>query len=238
MDFNPTPPGIRLAAAPLSDAGRLPSTWLGPLERERAAAYGAGAPRLRFTAGRLLARSLAASLLSVPPEDVGIANDCPLCGPGAHGRPVLLLRGVQVPASFSLTRAAAWILVAVGPPAMRLGVDLAEPADAAFSEGHNRGGLDELSFGAAERAALASLPPRDRPRERARLWALKEALGKALGEGIAGPDGIPSVEGVGAHPALLAPGAVKWSPPSGSAGLPRELVSGAVLLPPSAGPRA
>ena len=55
--------------------------------------------------------------------------------------------------------------------------------------------------------------------------------------GIAGPDGIPSVEGVGAHPALLAPGAVKWSPPSGSAGLPRELVSGAVLLPPSAGPR-
>ncbi|MEE1622003.1 4'-phosphopantetheinyl transferase superfamily protein [Zafaria sp. Z1313] len=220
---------VLLAAAPLAAGSGLPRAWLGGMEAARAAAHLAGAPRDRFTAGRLLVRQLASAAWGLgAPAGLALEQRCPRCGSGGHGRPVLTRGGRELPWALSYSRCAGWLLLAglEDDAGARLGVDLADPADPAFAEP----ALDAVVLSAAERALLAALPAAGRPARRARWWAAKEALGKALGEGITGPGGPPAVEGAGRHPALGLDGALlahpglSWEAPAG-------LTAALVLLP-------
>lgn len=228
-----TRPSIALAAAPLAAAAGLPERWLTPAERERADAHGSGDARRRFVAGRLLVRELAAGLFDAPggPGSLEVRTVCPWCGPGAHGRPELVAGGAAVPVPLSYSRASGWLLVGVGPPGWRIGVDLADAASPAFAEEPGGNPLDDVAYAPRERALLEALEPGGRPLARARWWALKEALGKALGEGIAGPGGPPVVAGAGRHEALRDPRAVAEQVDAERVGLPAGLVAAAVLLP-------
>ena len=233
----PRPRGLQLAAEPLASGLGLPTAWLSVAEVERAAAYQSGRPRNDFVAGRLLVRSLATTLLArvaggsgtaASPAGLAVVQHCPRCGEGAHGRPSLLLHGEPLNVGVSFSRAGGWLLLGLSPGAGGLGVDLAPPGDAAFTEEPNA--MDTYAFSAAEQALLSGLPAAERPLRRARWWTLKEAVGKAAGSGITARTGLPAVGGPGRHPLLDAPTTVAIDLPAGTSGLPAHLVGAAVVL--------
>lgn len=227
------PVEVRYAAARLETAKGEPAGVLLPEECARAAAYADGGPRGRFVAGRLLVRRLAAGLLDMDPgagPGLGIRSDCPRCGAGSHGRPSLVLGEDPLDVSLAYSRAGEWVLVAVGPGGVRLGVDLAEVEDPAFAGGRGANALEESFFSADERRRVTYLLQRHRPRERARIWTVKEALAKATGEGIAGSGGPPVVLGQGMHQELAAGrGRVHQLDPR-TVGMPPGMVATAVVL--------
>lgn len=202
------------AAAPLLDAAAHARVGLNPTEQARAGGYLQGRPREDFTAGRILVRVLAAGLLNralprqspVHASDLDIIQSCPDCASSAHGTPSLHLpRGLG---SFALSyaRTAGWLLLGLAPGNGLLGIDVAEPADAAFAPGDGDL-LEDYAYAPAERELLAALDPERRRDTRARWWALKEAVAKAGGEGLTGGSGIPVVAGPQPHELLRAPGA-------------------------------
>ncbi|KAA0973301.1 4'-phosphopantetheinyl transferase superfamily protein [Paeniglutamicibacter gangotriensis] len=201
------------AAAPLADAAAHPGIGLNPLERARAGGYMPGRPREDFTAGRILVRVLAAELLnralprpgSGNAQDLEITQNCPSCASSAHGTPRLQLPQREESFALSYARTAGWLLVGLAPSPGRLGLDLAEPADAAFATGEGEL-LEDYAYAPAERKLLGAMSPAARQQTRARWWALKEAVAKASGEGLAGEYGIPVVAGDQRHGLLRAPG--------------------------------
>ncbi|RAX48998.1 hypothetical protein DQ353_11745 [Arthrobacter sp. AQ5-05] len=231
------------AIAPLSAAAAHPGVKLLPEELARARGYAAGRPREDFVAGRILARVLAAELLGlagvqgrdVLPGDLQLAQWCPQCASTAHGAPRLCLphRGDRYALSYA--RTAGWLLLGLAPGRGRLGVDLADSADAAFGPGDGNL-LEDYAYAPGERTRLRALPGPARQQLRARWWALKEAVAKAAGEGLAGEGGIPVVAGEHRHPLLRAAGTrvlepLPGTPDSLGRTLPGTLVAGIVWVP-------
>ena len=201
------------AAAPLAEAATHPAVRLLPDELARAGGYLAGRPRDDFVAGRILVRVLAADLLNrvmpsgrgILPGDLELTQYCPQCASVAHGTPKLRMAKTGQSFSLSYARTAGWLLLALAPANSRLGVDLADLDDSAFSSGDG-GMLEDYAYAREERERLELLPESERQRLRARWWALKEAVAKASGEGLAGEAGIPVVAGKNVHPLLHSPG--------------------------------
>lgn len=201
------------AAAPLAEAAIHAGVRLGPAELARAAGYLPGRPREDFVAGRIMARVLAAKLLdratppgsAVLPGELELTQHCPHCGSGAHGTPRLQVPGTGQDFSLSYARTAGWLLLGLARGTERLGVDLADLDDQAFSP-EDGGMLEDYAYSREERERLEMLPHPDRQQLRARWWALKEAVAKAGGEGLAGAAGIPAVAGRNRHPLLDSPG--------------------------------
>ncbi|MFL4476641.1 4'-phosphopantetheinyl transferase family protein [Paeniglutamicibacter sp. ORCA_105] len=201
------------ATAPLAEAATHPEVRLLPDELARAGGYVPGRPREDFVAGRIMARVLGAGLLNhaVPPGrgilpgDLELTQYCPQCASEAHGTPKLRIPGTGEVFSLSYARTAGWLLLGLAPGNGRLGVDLADLEDQAFSLGEG-GMLEEYAYAPEERERLELLPEAERQRLRARWWALKEAVAKASGEGLAGEAGIPVVAGKNLHPLLHSPG--------------------------------
>ncbi|RKW70833.1 4'-phosphopantetheinyl transferase family protein [Galactobacter caseinivorans] len=164
------PDGVRWACAPLAGwaqrATGAPESWgLSADETARAAAFTSDAARIRFVAGRLAAREVAAGWLGLIPQNVSVLSECPRCGVSGHGRPTLhrLTPDGEVGealAQLSLSRAGGHVLLAMAPLGVSLGADLVELSDPAF---------DSSDPGYVGRAAI---------------WALAEARGKAAGTGI------------------------------------------------------
>nr|WP_254456352.1 4'-phosphopantetheinyl transferase superfamily protein [Paeniglutamicibacter quisquiliarum] len=204
---------LKWAAAPLAEAAAHTGLHLPPGELERAGGYLDGRPREDFASGRILVRVLAARLLNralgpgrrILPGELELAQHCPHCGSRAHGVPRLRIAATGEGFSVSYARTAGWLLLAVAPVRDRLGVDLADLDDPAFSPGDGEL-LEGYAYSAQERAQLELLPEAERIRLRARWWALKEAVAKASGEGLAGEGGIPVVSGANRHPVLSGPG--------------------------------
>jgi 4'-phosphopantetheinyl transferase len=156
------------------DPADVDAREVGALSRVEAMRAAGLTPQRRraFVAGRLLARAALARRLGCPPDEVPIEAACPDCG-GPHGRPVVGAPGLHL----SITRAGPVVAVAVstsGP----VGVDIEAVADVA------RYDIAALACAPAEGAALAALPPDERPTALARAWVRKEAVVKALGAGL------------------------------------------------------
>ncbi len=158
--------GIDLAI----DAERVPSllSSLGPVARERAAAFHAAGDRSRFVAAHAgLARALAAHL-GVPPES--LALDAP-----AQQKPAL----PDMPGThFNLTHSADLALVAITSNAP-VGVDIEK-----IRTLDDRDDVAREVFGTAEQAALARVPDAAKTVAFFNAWTRKEAIIKATGEGF------------------------------------------------------
>lgn len=212
--FEAGPSAPLWATAPLAEATTHPEVRLLPDELARAQGYVPGRPREDFVAGRIMVRVLAAGLLNraVPtgsrgilPGDLELTQYCPQCASVAHGTPRLRIPGTGEVFSLSYARTAGWLLLGLAPGTHRLGVDLADLEDQAFSLGEG-GMLEDYAYAPEERERLELLPEAERQRLRARWWSLKEAVAKASGEGLAGESGIPVVAGENLHPLLQSPG--------------------------------
>ncbi|MGL3807986.1 4'-phosphopantetheinyl transferase family protein [Paeniglutamicibacter sp. R2-26] len=202
----------RWAAAPLAEAARHPEVRLSDGEVERAGGYRAGRPREDFTAGRVLARVLAAGLLGrtgespVHPGELVLAQHCPACASSLHGVPRIVVPRSGLSFAVSYARTAGWMLLGLAPATWRIGVDLVDLGDPVFAPEPVDGAFDAYAYAPGEVAQLAALPGPERRIRRARWWALKEAVAKAAGEGIAGSGGIPVVDGPARHLLLRSPG--------------------------------
>ncbi|MDQ4502643.1 4'-phosphopantetheinyl transferase superfamily protein [Sinomonas sp. ASV322] len=181
---------MMLRAVPLGHQGSPLPVGL-PTEGEalRARAFTDARQAHEFLAGRLALRGFVAEAVGAEPEAIVPLYWCPACGAGEHGAPGFALaasdddgldvpRPARLPVAASMSRAAGWALLAVEPAggsaSVRVGVDLARPADFAT--------IPEAAFSPSERVRLAD--SRDARVEAARLWARKEALLKALGTGL------------------------------------------------------
>lgn len=229
--------------APLAEAVTHTELRLQPTELDRAAGYLEGRPRDEFVAGRILAKVLAANLLNrampsgrgILPGELELTQYCPQCASVAHGTPRLRIPRTGQLFSVSYARTACWLLLGLAPGNDRLGVDLADLDDKAFSLGDG-GMLEDYAYSPEERERLELLPEPERQQLRARWWALKEAVAKASGEGLAGEAGIPVVAGENPHPLLRSRGirVLDLDPESvdslGSA-LPPHLVGSVVWVP-------
>jgi 4'-phosphopantetheinyl transferase len=129
--------------------------------------------RRQFLAVRQIARAVLAEALGILPQDVALAQRCPLCSSDEHGRP-LPERGISV--SWSHTSTA----VAVAVSRSEIGVDIE-------SIGSFSAASAEIEAMVCTPEELGSLPsePSARQLALARLWTAKEALIK-VGEGDLG----------------------------------------------------
>ncbi|WP_436766136.1 4'-phosphopantetheinyl transferase family protein [Streptomyces sp. URMC 123] len=182
-------------------------------ERARFAAYAHEDDRARFVTGRLLAKAALARQLGTGPGAVRLHTRCAGCG-GPHGkpRPVGAAAGWELSVSHSGDR----VMVAIteGVP---LGLDVERlPAPEAGRDAADDDPAEaELTLTPGERAALAALPPRDRPRAFLTYWTRKEAVLKATGDGLAVPMTDFSVSAPGGPARVLA-----WDGPDRPAVLP------------------
>jgi len=145
---------------------------LDDVDRARVAAVRDDALAAQVATGRALLRVVASDALDCSPEDVLIDRTCTTCGE-AHGKPRIVGDAVHISASHSKDRVVAAVSLR-GP----LGIDVEHISSVAFAE------FDDAALTAGERAAVAALPPRERPPARARLWTRKEAALKASGVGL------------------------------------------------------
>lgn len=161
------------AAGAAASRGAAASWGVSAAEVQRAAAFTSEPARIRFVAGRLAVRELAAGWLGLRPRDVSVLSTCPRCGVSGHGRPRLHRLTPEgdvgeALAELSLSRAGGYAVVAMAPLGVALGADLVELSDPAF---------DPTDRGYVGDAAA---------------WALAEARGKAAGTGIV--DGEPAAQ--------------------------------------------
>lgn len=161
---------VRWACVPLDSwaqrvAGGASSWVLSAAAVERAAAFTSETARIRFVAGRLALREVAAEWLGRGPQQVTVLSECPRCGVSGHGQPRLhrlTPDGAvgEAVAELSLSRTGDRVVIAMAPLGNALGADLVE--------------LDDPAFDPAEPGYVGD----------AAQWALAEARGKAAGTGI------------------------------------------------------
>ncbi|MFF1906809.1 4'-phosphopantetheinyl transferase family protein [Kitasatospora sp. NPDC058218] len=149
------------------------------VERERAARFRHESGRVDFTAAHVLVRLCAARLLGVPATEVTLAQNCPDCGKGDHGRPYLPDHpDVQV--SLSHTRG----VVAAAAGYQPVGVDVELTA--------RSGSLLDVAQRVLSPAELRQVEAHPEPgRAFLRLWVRKESLiklGRASLNTLAGVD--------------------------------------------------
>ncbi|GAB7192560.1 hypothetical protein NUM3379_32690 [Kineococcus sp. NUM-3379] len=197
----PAAPGPGVLEVAVAAPGATPEVLalLDDAERARAARQRNAPDVARAVTGRALLRLLAARWTGLEARGVGLRRECLECGPGDHGRPVVVAPGpggrrVHVSVSHS-----AGAVLAVAGADGPVGVDVEEHAGTAFA------GFDDLALAPAERTALAALPEGARPAARALWWARKEAVLKATGHGLTVPPsalvvGAPGTGGTGAGP--------------------------------------
>ncbi|MGV9269402.1 4'-phosphopantetheinyl transferase family protein [Kitasatospora sp. NPDC003701] len=149
------------------------------VERERAARFRHASGRVDFTAAHILVRLCAARLLGVPATEITLAQNCPDCGKGDHGRPYLPDHpDVQV--SLSHTRG----VVAAAAGLVPVGVDVELTA--------RSGSLLDVAPRVLSPAELRQVEAHPEPgRAFLRLWVRKESLiklGRASLDTLAGVD--------------------------------------------------
>jgi len=129
------------------------------------------APDTRAVTARLLAREL-----GVDAADLKISRVCTHCGDPAHGRPHL----VGGERSFNLSHSGDRFVLAIGDPALQLGVDVEVVRPRARLDALARRTLDATAY---ER--WLSAPDAEPLVTFLRAWTAKEAYLKAVGLGIA-----------------------------------------------------
>ncbi|MFJ6760693.1 4'-phosphopantetheinyl transferase family protein [Streptomyces sp. NPDC091273] len=151
--------GARLVVARFTDLRQAP--FLSPAEQRVVHALPARR-QAEWTAGRLLAKRLAAGALAVPADEVEVL-------PRDDGSPYVLVGGSPVAdVQVSISHTARHVAAALAPGAV--GVDLCETASA---DAVRR--VADRVFSAGERSLIGT----DRPDALACAWALKEAAVKA-----------------------------------------------------------
>lgn len=143
--------------------------WLDEAERARAGRFATATLRHRFIAGRATLRRLLAERLGDNPERLPIEDD-------ANDKPRLGDHRL----AFNLSHAANHALLAIGPSALALGVDIERIDAVADIEA-----LLTTCLSTTERASFASFDGEAARREHfLRLWVRKEACLKAIGQGL------------------------------------------------------
>lgn len=127
--------------------------------------------RRRLVASQLLHHAVA-WITGCPADDVRIERCCYRCGPGDHGRPVVVAPDDCI--EVSAAHAGDQVMVACAR-GVRLGIDVEEEAGVAFDD------VAAVALSDRERDGVTTT------RELARTWARKEALLKATGLGLAYP---------------------------------------------------
>ncbi|MFG3049576.1 4'-phosphopantetheinyl transferase family protein [Kitasatospora sp. NPDC048239] len=161
------PGGPIAAVAASADVLRHPEAGehlLTTVERERAARFRYEAGRVDFIAAHVLVRLCAARLLGVPAAGLTLAQNCPDCGKGDHGKPYLPDHP-DVHVSLSHTRGV--VAAAAGHHPIGVDVELAGRS----------GALTEVAqrvLGAAELRLVEAHP--EPARAFLRQWVRKEAL--------------------------------------------------------------
>ncbi|MFE7561260.1 4'-phosphopantetheinyl transferase family protein [Kitasatospora sp. NPDC057500] len=154
------------------------------LEQERAARFRYESGRADFIAAHVLVRLCAARLLGVPAAGLTLAQHCPDCGKGDHGKPYLPDHpGIEV----SLSHTKGVVAAAAGHRPIGVDVELTD-----------RGGtlLDVAPRVLAEAELRQVREHADPARAFLRLWVRKEALikiGRTTLDGLAAVDlsGLP-----------------------------------------------
>lgn len=160
------------------DALRVPDA-----ARERAQTYRREQDRARSLLAHAALHALLPAYADLAPSGIELDRTCRHCG-GAHGKPRLAGPGAATDVRFNLSHADDVVLLAFAR-GREVGVDVeaVRPFD--------HGGVAEVVFAPAERAALAALPPERRDAAFFRLWTRKEAYAKMTGLGLAsGADGL------------------------------------------------
>lgn len=149
------PPTVVIARRP--EEIDAPSSWLTPVERQRAERLLRETDRRAYVAAHLLVRLAAAACLETDPALLTLRQHCATHGPG-HGKPYL----EEFPGlSVSLSHTRGYVSAAAGPG--RVGVDVERVPPGPLNE--------------ALAAAVAAPGERVRDsRELIRLWVRKEAL--------------------------------------------------------------
>jgi len=161
-------------------------TWLSPDERVRAARYRFDADRRRFAWTRGILRTLLASYVGGPPDQIHF-------GAAAKGKLHLTPRdGLR----FNVSHSHEWALIALTRD-REVGVDVEHHR----SLRHDLFAIATRFFAPAEVAALRALDAAEQEPAFYRVWSRKEAYIKATGEGVSA--GLDTFEvSIGTEPAV------------------------------------
>jgi 4'-phosphopantetheinyl transferase len=156
---------------------------LDPVERARYTAYHRAIDQVRFLAGRVVSKALAADRLGIEPGRVVLDSTCSDCG-RAHGKP-RVVRPDAHPADrplpeLSISHSGDLIAVAV-TDGLPVGVDVEQERDVAVQD------LVRMTLSAGEMDASAAVPTAEADAAFFTYWSRKEAILKAIGRGLSVP---------------------------------------------------
>ena len=159
-------------------SGRL-AGLLDETERRRWTAYRREEDRERFLTGCALAKTALARYTGLRPADVRFDRTCGQCGE-PHGKPVIEGGGVE----HSVAHSGDLVAVAVAQAPVGVDVEQLDGRPRPLGGDGDPDALARLVLSAAERAALAKVPPAGRARAFLIAWTRKEAVAKATGDGL------------------------------------------------------
>jgi 4'-phosphopantetheinyl transferase len=156
---------------------------LDEVERGRYTAYHRAIDRVRFLAGRVVSKSLAAERLGIEPKQVVLDSTCQDCG-RPHGKPSVVRpeghRADRPLPELSISHSGDKIAVAV-TDGLPVGVDVEQERDVQVQD------LVRMTLSAGELDAFAAVRTADRDAAFFTYWSRKEALLKATGRGLSIP---------------------------------------------------
>jgi 4'-phosphopantetheinyl transferase len=161
------------------DASDRLAGLLDETERRRWAAYRRQEDRERFLTGCALAKAALARYTGQRPADVRFDRTCGRCGE-PHGKPVIEGAGLQ----HSVSHSGGLVAVAVAEGPVGVDVEQFDGRPRPLGGDGDPEALAHLVLSAAERAALAAVPPTGRARAFLVAWTRKEAVTKATGDGL------------------------------------------------------
>jgi 4'-phosphopantetheinyl transferase len=159
-------------------SGRL-AGLLDETERRRWTVYRREEDRERFLTGCALAKTALARYTGLRPADVRFDRTCGQCGE-PHGKPVIEGGGVE----HSVAHSGDLVAVAVAQAPVGVDVEQLDGRPRPLGGDGDPDALARLVLSAAERAALAKVPPAGRARAFLIAWTRKEAVAKATGDGL------------------------------------------------------
>ena len=166
------------------DASGRHAGLLDETERRRWAAYRREEDRERFLAGCALAKTALARYTGQRPANVRFDRTCGQCGE-PHGKPVIEGGGVE----HSVAHSGDLVAVAVARAPVGVDVEQLDGRPRPLGGDGDPDALARLVLSAAERTALAEVPPAGRARAFLVAWTRKEAVTKARGDGLRVPFG-------------------------------------------------
>jgi 4'-phosphopantetheinyl transferase len=161
------------------DASARHAVLLDETERRRWAASRLEADRERFLAGCALAKTVLARYTGGHPADVRFDRTCGQCGE-PHGKPVQAGGDVE----HSVAHSGELVAVAVARAPVGVDVEQLDGRPRPLGGDGDPEALAGLVLSAAERTALAGVPPDGRARAFLIAWTRKEAVTKATGDGL------------------------------------------------------